>query len=160
MKSVIIVMSLLGCADDGGQCQLIDTVAGNWPTIEACQSAQHEHLATLKADEWPVLMASCNEKSDAGQAVAALHPPAPQAGEPEVTQAPLAPPSVTAEAPQPQEKPADEAANKSKIPGMDTVKSAVTWVRDGSVLVMRHTGDLVKKTGRYGLDLITGGNGS
>lgn len=63
MKSVLIVMTLLGCDCDGIQCQYLHTVSSGWTNVEACQADIEKQIAAQKAS-YPLLEAKCVARSD------------------------------------------------------------------------------------------------
>lgn len=63
MKSVLIVMTLLGCDCDGIQCQYLHTVSSGWTNVEACQADIEKQIAAQKAS-YPLLEAKCVASSD------------------------------------------------------------------------------------------------
>lgn len=63
MKSVLIVMTLLGCDCEGIQCQYLHTVSSGWTNVEACQADIEKQIAAQKAS-YPLLEAKCVARSD------------------------------------------------------------------------------------------------
>ena len=123
MKSMVIVMALMGCGDDGGQCELVKTVPGNWASLEVCE-AQAENqiaaLADLGNSNFPVIAASCKVKEPPIQHIAATPV--------EITPVPpVAQPVEQVKAPQP-------AASTigDYVPGYDTAKGAIDWAGETS----------------------------
>jgi len=61
MNSALIVMAILGCADDGSQCQAVRTVATPYASVEACNAAAGPVLERLTDLEYPSIMAQCQK---------------------------------------------------------------------------------------------------
>jgi hypothetical protein len=59
MKAAFIVMSILGCDDSGAQCQPVASVAQEWQTIAACDSASEKVLGKYKNVNYPMVVAVC-----------------------------------------------------------------------------------------------------
>ena len=59
MKAAFIVMSILGCDDNGAQCQPVASVAEQWPTIAACDAASERHLGKYRNVSYPMMVAVC-----------------------------------------------------------------------------------------------------
>jgi hypothetical protein len=72
MKSVLIVMTLLGCDCDGIQCQHLHTVSSGWRNVEACQADIEKQIAAQKAS-YPLLEAKCVASSDEQAPALASH---------------------------------------------------------------------------------------
>lgn len=66
MQEILIVMAILGCADDNSQCQTVQRVSVPFETVAACRAAQPAVLEKLTTLDYPVIMANC-ERSPAGQ---------------------------------------------------------------------------------------------
>ncbi|MBO6639285.1 MAG: hypothetical protein JJ920_16490 [Roseitalea sp.] len=64
MKELVVVLTLMGCDDAGAHCDYIDTPAGRWPSMAACQDASEALLTRIEAD-YPSTAAQC-EVLDAG----------------------------------------------------------------------------------------------
>ncbi|MEZ2126952.1 MULTISPECIES: hypothetical protein [unclassified Sinorhizobium] len=81
MKSVLIVMTLLGCDCDGIHCQYLHTVSSGWTNVEACQADIEKQIAAQKAS-YPLLEAKCVARSDEQAPALVSHvdrPAAPEA---------------------------------------------------------------------------------
>src|SRR5688500_15612472 len=61
MKEALIVMAILGCADDSNQCQTVQRVDAPFATVAACRAASGAVLAELTDLAYPVLVADCEE---------------------------------------------------------------------------------------------------
>jgi hypothetical protein len=61
MNSALIVMAILGCADDGSQCQMVHTVATPFASVQACNAAAGPVLERLTDLEYPTIMAQCQK---------------------------------------------------------------------------------------------------
>jgi hypothetical protein len=62
MKEALIVMAILGCADDSNQCQTVQRIDAPFETVDACRTASAAVLAKLTDLAYPVIVANC-EKS-------------------------------------------------------------------------------------------------
>jgi hypothetical protein len=62
MKEALIVMAILGCADDSNQCQTVQRLDVPFETVDACRDASAAVLAKLTELAYPVIVANC-EKS-------------------------------------------------------------------------------------------------
>lgn len=68
MHPVLIVMAVLGCADDGAQCQLIQRLPTTYASVNACNQAAETELGRLSDLDYPTIMAQC--QADPGAVVA------------------------------------------------------------------------------------------
>ncbi|MDB5525218.1 MAG: hypothetical protein JWM58_2981 [Rhizobium sp.] len=59
MRAAFVVMSILGCDDSGVQCQPVASVAQEWQTIAACDSASESVLVKYKNVDYPMVVAVC-----------------------------------------------------------------------------------------------------
>lgn len=59
MNGALIVMAILGCADDGSQCQTVRTVSTPYASVQACNVAAGPVLERLTDLEYPTIMAQC-----------------------------------------------------------------------------------------------------
>lgn len=59
MKAAFVVMSILGCDDSGVQCQPVASVAQEWQTIAACDSASERVLVKYRNVNYPMVVAVC-----------------------------------------------------------------------------------------------------
>lgn len=73
MKEALIVMAILGCADDSNQCQTVQRVDAPFATVAACRAASGAVLAKLTDLAYPVIVANC-EKSPKGALAAEARP--------------------------------------------------------------------------------------
>ena len=64
MKSVVIVMLLLGCDCDGMQCRPLQTVSAGWTSLDACRADMARQI-TSQAASYPVLSARCSVQAEA-----------------------------------------------------------------------------------------------
>lgn len=62
MKEALIVMAILGCGDDGGQCQTVQRIEAPFETVADCRAASPAVLQKLTDLSYPVIVANC-EKS-------------------------------------------------------------------------------------------------
>ncbi len=66
-------MVLLGCADDGDQCQRVGTVPIVYASVAACNAAITRQLPQQSNLDWPVIAARCEASQPVIQ-VAAVSP--------------------------------------------------------------------------------------
>jgi len=59
MKTVFIIMTILGCDDSVRQCEYIDQVNAQYDTVQACDSASEKALSTYGDRNYPVVVAVC-----------------------------------------------------------------------------------------------------
>ena len=59
MSVAAIFMVLLGCADDGDQCQRVGTVPVSYASVAACNAAISTQLPQQSSLDWPVIAARC-----------------------------------------------------------------------------------------------------
>ncbi len=62
MNSVLVVMAILGCGDDGAACQKLRDVPASYATVEACNAASPAILEKLTDLHFPVVMAHCQKR--------------------------------------------------------------------------------------------------
>ncbi len=67
-----VIMVLLGCADDGDQCQRVGAVPATYASVAACNAAIAQQLPQQSNLDWPVIAARC-EAAPAVQVAAAAH---------------------------------------------------------------------------------------
>ena len=72
MKEALIVMAILGCADDNSQCQTVQRVEAPFESVDACRAASPAVLQKLTDLAYPVIVANC-AKSPVN-ALAEVHP--------------------------------------------------------------------------------------
>jgi hypothetical protein len=63
MPPVAIVMAILGCADDGMQCQLVQQLPTTYVSVTACNKAAETELAQFGSLDYPTIMARCQAAS-------------------------------------------------------------------------------------------------
>lgn len=68
MHPVLIVMAVLGCADDSAQCQLVQRLPTTYASVTACNKAAETELGRLSHLDYPTIMAQC--QVDRGAVVA------------------------------------------------------------------------------------------
>jgi hypothetical protein len=61
MQEALIVMAILGCADDSSQCQTVQRVAVPYETVAACRAASPAVLQKLTDLAYPVIVANCEK---------------------------------------------------------------------------------------------------
>ena len=59
MKAAFVIMSILGCNDAGTQCVPVASVAEEWQTVKACDSASEKILTRYQNVPHPVVVAVC-----------------------------------------------------------------------------------------------------
>lgn len=59
MKAAFIVMSILGCDDNGATCTPVAQVQEQWQTIAACDAASETHLSRHANVNHPMVVAVC-----------------------------------------------------------------------------------------------------
>lgn len=59
MKAAFIVMSILGCDDNGATCTPVAQVQEQWQTIAACDAASEVHLSRYTNVNHPMVVAVC-----------------------------------------------------------------------------------------------------
>ncbi|MFC3712659.1 hypothetical protein ACFOMD_08760 [Sphingoaurantiacus capsulatus] len=59
MKEALIIMAILGCADDNSQCQTVQRVTVPFETVADCRAAQPAVLEKLTMLDYPVIVADC-----------------------------------------------------------------------------------------------------
>ena len=62
MKEALIVMAILGCADDSRACQTVQRVEARFASLAECRAASAAVLEKLTDLAYPVIVANC-EKS-------------------------------------------------------------------------------------------------
>ena len=70
MHPLMIVMAVLGCADDATQCQLVHRVPTTYASVAACNKAAESELGRLSNLDFPTIMAQCQAEPEAVVAVA------------------------------------------------------------------------------------------
>ena len=63
MPPIVIVMAILGCADNGMQCQLVQKQATTYASVAACNMAAETELGQLGNLDYPTIMARCQAAS-------------------------------------------------------------------------------------------------
>ena len=63
MPPVVIVMAILGCADDGMQCQLVQQQPTTYASVAACNMAAETELGQFGNLDYPTIMARCQAAS-------------------------------------------------------------------------------------------------
>ncbi len=66
MHEAFIIMAILGCADDGSQCQTLQRVSAPYETVAACRAAAPAVLEKLTDMAYPSIVADC-ARSPKGQ---------------------------------------------------------------------------------------------
>ena len=59
MPVVAIIMVLLGCTDDGDQCQRIGVAPVTYASVATCNAAMATVLPRQNTLDWPVVAAKC-----------------------------------------------------------------------------------------------------
>lgn len=59
MQEALIVMAILGCADDSNQCQTVQRVEAPFESVDACRAASPAVLQKLTDLAYPVIVANC-----------------------------------------------------------------------------------------------------
>ena len=59
MKAAFIVMSILGCNDNGASCTPVAQVQEQWQTIASCDAASEKHLSHYTNVNYPMVVAVC-----------------------------------------------------------------------------------------------------
>lgn len=59
MKAAFIVMSILGCDDNGATCAPVAQVPAQWQTIAACDADSEKHLGAYTNVNFPMVVAVC-----------------------------------------------------------------------------------------------------
>jgi len=59
MKAAFIVMSILGCDDNGAACTAVAQVPTQWQTIAACDADSEKQLGTYTNINYPMVVAVC-----------------------------------------------------------------------------------------------------
>ena len=59
MKAAFIVMSILGCDDNGAACSPVAQVPAQWHTIADCDRDSEKHLAAYANIKFPMVVAVC-----------------------------------------------------------------------------------------------------
>lgn len=59
MRAAFIVMSILGCDDNGAVCAPVAQVPAQWQTIAACDADSEKHLAAYSNVNFPMVVAVC-----------------------------------------------------------------------------------------------------
>lgn len=62
MNSVLVVMAILGCGDDGTQCQTVRQLDAGYASVEACNAASAVMLESFTELSYPVIMAQCQKQ--------------------------------------------------------------------------------------------------
>lgn len=68
MHPLLIVMAVLGCADDGAQCQLVHRLPTTYSSVAACNKAAETELGRLSNLDYPTIMAQCQTDTGASAA--------------------------------------------------------------------------------------------
>jgi hypothetical protein len=74
MQEALIAMAILGCADDGSQCQQVRQVAVAYPSVDACNAAAEAELMQSASLAYPSLYAQCQPVTKADFAVVSTRP--------------------------------------------------------------------------------------
>ncbi|HMF68059.1 MAG TPA: hypothetical protein VK602_10675 [Phyllobacterium sp.] len=84
MKTVLIVMTLMGCDCDAKICEYIKTADAGWTSVERCRADQENQIRQNIKVDYPLITATCTVKSAPGAVVAShsLTVPAPAADRP------------------------------------------------------------------------------
>lgn len=104
MKSALILMTIMGCDDTATQCHYIETVDRTYATVADCNGETDKRLDALGAQDYPMILAVCEAKSEA----------APVAAEEKAAIA--APPTVQVDAGMPATPPRPSAEVSGKGP--------------------------------------------
>ena len=59
MPVAAIIMILLGCTDDGDQCQRVGVAPATYASVAACNAAMTTVLPQQNTLDWPVVAAKC-----------------------------------------------------------------------------------------------------
>jgi hypothetical protein len=59
MKAAFVVMSILGCDDNGATCAPVAQVPARWQTIAACDADSERHLGAYANANYPMVVAVC-----------------------------------------------------------------------------------------------------
>ncbi|RCW84354.1 hypothetical protein [Phyllobacterium bourgognense] len=63
MKTVLIVMTLMGCDCDAKICEYIKTADAGWTSIERCRADQENQIRQNTKVDYPLITATCTVKS-------------------------------------------------------------------------------------------------
>lgn len=63
MRVAAIIMVLLGCTDDGDQCQRVGAAPTTYASVAACNAAMTTILPQQNNMDWPVVAARCESAS-------------------------------------------------------------------------------------------------
>jgi hypothetical protein len=70
MKTVLIVMTLMGCDCDAKICEYIKTADAGWTSIERCRADEENQIRQNTKVDYPLITATCTAKSAPGPVVA------------------------------------------------------------------------------------------
>ena len=84
MKTALIVMTLMGCDCDAKICEYIKTADAGWTSVERCSADLESEIRWNTKADYPLITATCTERSTPGAAVASrsFTVPAPAADRP------------------------------------------------------------------------------
>ncbi|MGN6549179.1 MAG: hypothetical protein ACTHJ3_04695 [Pararhizobium sp.] len=86
MKSVLVLMIILGCDDSETLCRHLKTVDGGYRSVATCTDASTQEIMKFSGVDYPVVVARCETSDQLGIATADAapgEPPSPEATEPD-----------------------------------------------------------------------------
>lgn len=60
MKSVVVILTVLGCDCNGVACEYIGTISSNWGSIESCEASNDFGRVTTGSVSYPLVVAQCS----------------------------------------------------------------------------------------------------
>jgi hypothetical protein len=63
MQEALIFMAILGCGDDGNQCQTVQRIEAPFETVAQCRAASAPVLEKLTDLAYPVIVANCERST-------------------------------------------------------------------------------------------------
>lgn len=61
MRTVMVMMTILGCDDSATDCRYVATLEQRWPTLELCNAVSDKELAAFANISYPVVIAVCQD---------------------------------------------------------------------------------------------------
>ena len=75
MKTILIILTLLGCDDSGQQCDVLELPEQAFETQEACMDAADLLLDRSLDEPYPLLLTQCATKDETVDYIAGVAPP-------------------------------------------------------------------------------------
>jgi len=128
IQATIIVMTIMGCGDQGVSCDFIDEKNYTWNSKHECDQAIPETLLSVKDAHYPILTASCDARITKQQATTHV--------------------AVAAVPPVREPQNPDVKRPKVDVSAQANVQPAFYRLKDGYALVVDETSDMFVKLGK------------